>query len=254
MLIDTHCHLDQIGSLDDQSQLISRINYPVITMGVDYFQFTQLLSYRSFNQNIIPSCGFHPWFINNDTLNLLQPLADFCLEHHIRVLGEIGLDFSKQYYLTAELQLQVLAFELNFASTHSLPVSVHVYKAYDQLYALLRQYPVQGVLHGFPGGWQQAKRFIKLGFKIGINGLILRPQAVRYLELVKNLPLESLVVETDAPNVRYPDGQMGDLSMLSLIVQQIADIKKLPFNDVADITTQNAKEVFKFNEFIRSTI
>jgi len=250
MLIDTHCHLDQVIGCDDRSQLISAIQNPVITMGIVFPQFSELLRLRDINQNVVPACGFHPWFINKDSLDLLQPFADFCLQHNVRVIGEIGLDFSKNYRATSAIQLDVLTFELAFAYEHNLPVSIHVYKAYDQLYALLKRYPVRGVLHSFPGGWQQARRFIDLGFKIGINGLILRPQTVRYIELVQKLPIESLVVETDAPNIHYPDGRAGDLSMLPLVALQIANIKNMSFEDVCKITTRNALEVFKLDEFI----
>lgn len=250
MLIDTHCHLDQIVNCDDRSKLVSAIQNPVITMGTVYSQFSELLILRNQNQNIVPACGFHPWFINKSSLDLLQPLADLCLQQNIRVIGEIGLDFSTNYRVSTPIQLEVLSFELAFAHAHDLAVSIHVYKAYDPLYALLKRYPVRGVLHGFPGGWHQAQRFINLGFKIGINGLILRPQSVRYIELVQKLPIESLVVETDAPNIHYPDGRPGDLSMLALVAQQIADIKQMPFDDVCRITTRNAIEVFKLDEFI----
>lgn len=250
MLIDTHCHLDQITDCDEYSQLISAIRNPVITMGTVFPQFSKALCFHAINQNIVPACGFHPWFINNESLDLLQLFAEFCLQHKVRVIGEIGLDLSKNYRATSAIQLDVLAFELAFACEHDLAVSIHVYKAYDPLYDLLKRYPVRGVLHSFPGGWQQARRFTDLGLKIGINGLILRPQAVRYIELVNKLSIESLVVETDAPNVHYPDGRAGDLSMLPLVAQQIANIKKMSFEDVCRITTRNALEVFKLDEFM----
>lgn len=244
MLIDTHAHLNQLSSFP------SHIPYPVISVSTNLESSKSNLDVsRKLSTNVFCACGLHPWFINHLSFDDLTPLFDFMRSNDIKILGEVGLDFSTDYKHTMHDQIRVLDAQLNYAFENDMPVSLHLVKAYDALFDLLKRYPIKGAVHSFPGSYEQAKRFNQLGIMIGVNGLILRDNAPRYHHLVKNLPIESLVLETDAPNINYPDGRLGDLDMLSLIAAKVGLIKGMSINDVMDITTNNAIESFKLNEW-----
>lgn len=244
MLIDTHAHLNQLSFFP------VNIEYPVISVS------TNLDSCRSNIQSphkptnkVYFACGLHPWFVNDRSFNELPMLFDFICSNNIKIMGEIGLDFSANYKHNKQDQIQVLDAQLKYAYEHQLPVSLHLVKAFDALYDLLKKYPVNGAIHSFPGSYEQAQRFSRLGIMIGINGLILRDNTSRYHHLVKNLPLESMVLETDAPNINYPDNEQGNLEMLPLIAAKVSDIKGVDLNEVHEITTKNAITSFKLNEY-----
>lgn len=245
MLIDTHAHLDQLplSSYDG--------HHPIITVSTNIAscQSNYILS-QEHPTKVIMACGLHPWFVQDSTLHELNRLLDYIESNNIQIMGEIGLDFSASYKSTRNQQLEMLEIQLRFASQHNLSVSLHLVKAYDELFDLLKAYPVKGAIHSFPGSLEQAKRFSKLGIKIGVNGLILRDNAPRYLNLAAHLPIENIVLETDAPNIAYPDGRPADLDMLRWIASRLSEIKQLELETLCQITTQNAIESFTLYELL----
>ncbi|WP_081836017.1 TatD family hydrolase [Thiomicrospira pelophila] len=243
MLIDTHAHLNLLQTSSEVYK------YPVINVSTDLESCHSNLSVSVNNPNsVFMACGFHPWFVDQVSNIDLNLLFEFMKSNNIHIMGEIGLDFSSSHKANKQKQLEVLEAQLRFASQYNLSVSLHLVKAYDEMFALLKHYPVSGAIHSFPGSLEQAKRFAKLDIKIGVNGLILRDNAPRYHNLVRNLPISHLVLETDAPNISYPDGQTGDLGMLSLIASRISHLKNMDLVDVSTITTQNAIESFNLYE------
>ncbi|HEY9018722.1 TatD family hydrolase [Thiomicrospira sp.] len=245
MLIDTHAHLDQLtlSSYDD--------HHPIITVSTDLAScHSNFILAQKHPTKVMMACGLHPWFVQDSSLQELNLLLDYIESNNIQIMGEIGLDFSPSYKSTRNQQLEILEIQLRFASQHNLSVSLHLLKAYDELFDLLRTYPVKGAIHSFPGSLEQAKRFSKLGIKIGVNGLILRDNAPRYLNLVTHLPIENIVIESDAPNIPYPDGRPGDLNMITLIASRLSQIKQLELETLCQITTQNAIESFKLYELL----
>jgi TatD DNase family protein len=154
----------------------------------------------------------------------------------IVAIGEIGLDYAKLYQKNKTSQLKIFQAQVALAEKYKLPVSIHCYKAFDDLYSILNQTKVQGVLHGFNQSYQLAMQFIKLGFKIGVGSLILHSQT-KLNKTVKLLPIESLVLETDYPHV--------NLAQSLLILEEIAKIKKLPISIVEETLYHNATQIFK---------
>lgn len=242
MLIDTHAHSDPFNAIP-----IS-LDHPVIFVSVDLNSAKNLINQLSVdNPHQIMAVGVHPWFVKAPLL--LDLLFEFIEHHQLKIMGEIGLDFSTQYRDYQSDQLSVFSQQLRFAHQQGLSVSLHLVKAFDSMHQLLTQYPVKGAIHGFPASVEQAQRFTKLGLKIGINGLILRDNAPRYHKLVRDLPLTDIVLETDSPNICYPNGQVGDLAMIYLVAQKVAEIKSCPLEEVIEITGHNAIESFQLEQF-----
>ena len=161
-------------------------------------------------------------------------------------MGEIGLDFfvtqqnreTQEYFFTEQLKI---AYEFN------LPVIMHVRRAIDEVLKYLRRHPVNGgIAHAFNGSPQQAQTFIDLGFKLGFGGAMTYSRALKIRELAKNLPLESIVLETDAPDIP-PEwlGTKGRNVPLELvkIAQVLADLRGLKVAQIIEITGKNSLEI-----------
>jgi TatD DNase family protein len=243
MLFDTHAHLTQC-------KLPLVPPYPVISVSTNLADSkSNIVLCRSF-KHAYPAVGLHPWFVSEKSIEDLSELLILIKSEQIKLVGEIGLDFSSNFRVSKQLQLEVFERQLAWAVEYDCAVSMHIYKAYDDAYDLLKTYPVKGCLHGFAGGYQQAERFVKLGLKIGVNATILKDNARRYHQLVQMLDLESLLLETDAPNIAYPTTRPGDLAMIEQVAQKVAELKQCSLEQVAEITTQNALESFNL-EFIK---
>jgi TatD DNase family protein len=174
-------------------------------------------------------------------------------------IGEIGLDYwykpktKKKLEEFKERQGEVFLKQLNLAKELNLPIILHCRIAHDDLLKLLElqvsSYKLQGVIHCFTGNRQQAQKYLDLGFYLGFNGLIFKKieGAPDWQEIIKKLPLEKILIETDAPYLTPPpfEGQRNEPLYVKYVAQKIAEIKNITFEEVAKITTQNAKALFK---------
>lgn len=219
---DSHCHLDDSAFTEQlplllaqcQQLAINRIIVPTIAPN----KFTEVLNlakeYHSNPIKIYPCLGIHPWFLqalDNDHLAQLSALVDKS-RHEIVAIGEIGLDGAiaknaPTHGQTTEEnwahQQHFFDYQLNLAKQQNLPVIVHHRQSHDKIMPFLRRYKLAkaGVIHGFSGSYQQAMSYIDLGFKLGIGSTITYSRAKKTINTVKRLPLESLVIETDAPSM-----------------------------------------------------
>ncbi|WFE69255.1 TatD family hydrolase [Thiomicrospira sp. R3] len=234
-LIDTHAHLSTFDYLSD-------ISFPTVSVSVDLNSSFQQILFQRKSRFVIPAVGVHPWFCQSVSFHDLLSLFAFTKSNNIKILGEIGLDFSVKHKASSVQQLEIFTHQLNFASLNGLSVSLHSVKANIEVLSLLNEMPVKGVLHGFSGSPEQAWPFIEKGFKIGVNGMVLRNNTPRYLHLVKMLPLSSIVLETDFPNVIYSPGLKPSLNMIILIAKKVAQIKSSSLENVVKITSHNAIE------------
>jgi TatD DNase family protein len=175
--------------------------------------------------------------------NDLDALRDCLKQHRAVAVGEIGLDFFIPHYDQAR-QEHFFIEQLKLARELDLPVLLHLRRAQDTILKHLRQIKVRGGLaHAFSGSRQQADEFIKLGFKLGFGGAMTYSRATRLRELAATLPLESIVLETDAPDIP-PDflerGLPNEPKYLPRIAQTLAALRGMPLEEVAQATTANA--------------
>jgi TatD DNase family protein len=191
--------------------------------------------------------GIHPWYVTAQSRSSLQSLEELLNAEQVVALGEIGLDFSPAYHHTKQLQIELLEAQLSLAENFSKPVSLHVVKAHNELYQSLREHNLMGVIHGLGSSLEVAKNYVDCGFKIGVNGVLLRENAHRYHALVRHYGLEHLVLETDYPNVRLPGLVKSNLHDTIRVVEQVARLLSLSFDDVLHQTTANAQQIFKLD-------
>lgn len=186
--------------------------------------------------------GLHPWFVSEFS-NLPLNIQNFT-QAEIAAIGEIGLDFSKDYLSTKSLQIAVFEQQLKFAQYLNLPVSIHCRLAFPELLDCLKRFPVTGAIHGFMGSVEQAAAFIKLGFKLGVNGIVCNPNAPRYHRLVREIPLQNLVLESDYP---FISNQHKQPILVDAVAKKIAELLMIPLDEVASITYDTASTVFVRN-------
>lgn len=232
-LIDTHRHQFLHSSLYSFQSII------VSTCPQDW-QTTLELSQNM--PNHYPALGIHPWFVTKTSAQDIAKLTKLLESNQVIAIGEVGLDKYGQY--ATSLQSQRIIFEkmLDLAELFELPLSIHCRKAYNELYNHLQNRALNGVLHGFSGSYEQAMEFIKLGYKIGVNGLVCHTKATKYRAVIERLSLDDIVIETDYPNV-------VDQNKVSIELDQVLDclakLKDCPIETLAEITTHNAKEIFR---------
>ena len=248
--IDTHCHLDAAEFGDSQDALIQQalaagvgtIVLPAVTQA----NFARVQSLCAQYDCCAPAYGIHPMYVDRAKPQDLESIKQYIKYNQVVAVGEIGLDFFIENHDQAR-QEQSFAAQLQLAQEFDLPVLLHIRKAQDTVLKHLRQHKVRGgIAHAFNGSPQQAAEFIKLGFKLGFGGAMTYPRATKLRELARTLPLESIVLETDAPDIPpefLARGEPNKPSYLPRIAQTLADLRGLPLAEIARITTENARSV-----------
>ncbi len=247
--IDSHCHLDfaKIGVVEAALAQASKngVSHFVVP-SVGHCNWQHVLSLSLDYAQIHAALGVHPYFIEQDNkLSLLSALATKHREQ-IVAIGEIGLDGAIDTPLDS--QLSTFTKQIELAKELALPVICHAHKAYDPLLKQLRHYQLAcgGVIHGFSGSLVQAKEFIKLGFKLGVGGVITYERAKKTRKVFSDIGLDHLILETDAPDMPIygKQGQPNAPENIPIIARALADVTQQPIEDVAKITTQNTKSLF----------
>lgn len=243
-LFDTHCHLAAFEFNSDAPQPLSfPSEIQFLSVGTCPKDWQKTIDLAQHYSQVYGAIGLHPWFVS-DEHNLHLRSLEHCLSINptISAIGEIGLDFSKRYQHNKEQQLSVFKHQLRLANQYALPVSIHCYKAHNEMFNLIKESACTGFMHGFTGGSQMAKQFTKLGMVIGINGVVVNPNARRYHQMVQEIGLSNLVLETDAPyGQNLPETNLYDA--LELIANKVASLLNCSVDEVIDQTRYNAQQV-----------
>ncbi|MBL1320745.1 MAG: TatD family hydrolase [Methylophaga sp.] len=248
-LIDSHCHLDFKEFDLDRDQLLSHCQQlgikDIVIPGVTAQRWNKLLTVCQGSAMLHPALGLHPMFMAKHQPEHLIQLAEHISNHHIIAVGEIGLDF----YIAdhdKESQVELFSVQLKIAQQAKLPVLLHVRKAHEQTISLLKQYPVvRGIIHAFSGSLQQAKQYQDLGFLLGIGGAITHLRATRLRAMVSQLPLSSIVLETDAPDMplHLMKQQYNTPENITVILDALTALRTENKDVIASTTTENCQRV-----------
>ncbi len=256
MLIDTHCHLDAAEFNADRDTIALDANragvQKIVVPSVARDNFQRVIDLAHQHAHCFMALGIHPMYVDqahpSDLVLLKQLMAQQLAHANAKLVGvgEIGLDFFVTQQ-NRETQEYFFIEQLKIAQTFELPVILHVRRAIDDVLKQLRRHTVVGgIAHAFNGSPQQAEAFIKLGFKLGFGGAMTYPRALKIRELAKNLPLEAIVLETDAPDIA-PEwlGTKGRNSPAELvkIAQVFADLKGVEVAQIIETTGKNALQI-----------
>ena len=215
-LFDTHTHFDVPDFDEDREQLAyaakSRGVEDLILIGFVQSRFSELLKTHYFLNGLVNASrshfapGLHPFFIEQHKLDHLNDLENLLKNEECIAIGEIGLDtFEKKHKVLEVFQKQKEFFsaQIELAKQYDKPILLHIRKSHGDVLAMLKQHQFKngGIAHAFSGGIEEAKAFIKLGFKIGVTGQITNPNAKKLHSVVKEIGVENLVLETDCPDM-----------------------------------------------------
>jgi len=255
--VDTHCHLYDEAFDNDRDQAVARaVDAGVATMllpDIDSSSTPRLDALQAAcPTHFRTMAGLHPTSVKEDYEQELEHVHSrlFTPQGHERrfiAVGEIGLDFYWDRTFQDQ-QVDALRRQLLWAEELDLPVCLHIRKAHNEVFALLRELnrPVwRGVMHCFGGSLQEAQRAVEMGFHLGIGGVVTFKNATM-AEVAKAMPLENLLLETDAPYLSpVPHrGQRNESSYIPLIAQKIAELRGITLEEVATVTTENARRLF----------
>ena len=248
--VDTHCHLDAPefdADRDDVVQVSRAAGVGCVVLpAVFRDNFDTVLGLAERLPEVVPALGMHPIYADSHHQDdHLAVLDDYLTRFRPRAVGEIGLDYFVPG-LSADRQEYFFVEQLKLARKHGLPVLLHVRRSQDVLLKWLRRIPVPGgFAHAFNGSRQQADEFIKLGFKLGFGGAMTFPRALRIRELAATLPLDSLVLETDAPDIppEWDHKGRNTPAYLPRIGAVLAELRGMPVEAVAEATRRNAEAV-----------
>jgi TatD DNase family protein len=252
-LIDTHCHLDAAEFDDDRAAVIEAAQaagvVTLIVPAIERANFGAVAAVCREFPACRPAWGIHPMFVGRADEGDLEALRNMLRDNPWQAVavGEIGLD---GFVEGVDFDRQTVFFieQLKIAAEFDLPVILHVRRAVDDVLKQLRHYRVRGgIAHAFNGSRQQADEFVKLGFCLGFGGAMTFTRALRIRELAATLPLEAIVLETDAPDIppTWLAGQRNAPRHLPGIAATLSELRGLSFEQVAEATTANAHRVLK---------
>lgn len=259
ILIDTHTHLFSPQFDDDRNEVVNR----AIKSGVEYLLLPNIdvesiePMYdlcKTFPLNCFPMMGLHPGSVNENWEENLKIIEKNLFSKKNIAVGEIGIDL---YWDTTfkEFQEEVFRLQIQWAKQLKLPVAIHTRQAFDEIFAIIDELnddSLTGVFHCFNGNVQRAKKIEEYGgFKLGIGGVLTYKKSGMD-EILKDVPLEMFVLETDSPYLTPTPyrGKRNESSYLTFVAEKLADVKGTTLKHIAEVTTANAQELFKISEFI----
>jgi TatD DNase family protein len=253
MLIDSHAHLEMPDFKRDLEQVIQRakesgVGY-IFTVGTERRDWKKTLEIADSHPSIYAILGIHPHNAKEIDEETYPALRELCRDRKVKAYGEIGLDFYRNLS-PRDVQLRRFREQIGVAKELGLPIVVHDREAHQETLEILKSEKAEecgGIIHCFSGDYEMAKICIDMGFYISVPGSITFKNAEGFREIVKGIPLESLLVETDAPFITPEPfrGKRNEPSYVRYTAQKVAEIKKMSFEEVAEVTTENALKVYR---------
>jgi len=250
MLVDSHCHLDAPELDADRDAVIARARAAGVAMqvvpAVDAAGWPKLREVCTAHEGLHAAYGLHPMYLSSHRREHLDELRAWIERERPVAVGECGLDFFVEG-LDAETQQHYFDGQLRLAREYDLPVIVHARRAVDAVIASFRRIGgLRGVVHSFSGSGEQARQLWGLGFHVGLGGPVTYERAQRLRRLAREMPLEYLLLETDAPD--QPDagirGQRNEPARLPFVCRTIAELRDQSPESIAEATTANAMRLF----------
>ncbi|WP_321388649.1 TatD family hydrolase [uncultured Enterococcus sp.] len=256
MIFDSHTHLNAEQFNDDIPETIERAKELGVTemavVGFDTPTIDKSLSLSKEYADIYSIIGWHPTEAGSYTKDIEARLQELLETPKVVALGEIGLDY---YWMEdpKDVQDRVFRRQIAIAKEMKLPISIHMRDAIEDTYRVLKEEGVQdigGIMHSYSGDSEWMKRFLDLGMHISFSGVVSFKKAVEVQEAAQTAPLERLLVETDAPYlapVPYR-GKRNEPGYTRYVVEKIAELRAMPWEELAQQTTKNAHQLFRIDK------
>ena len=251
--IDSHSHLYADEFQDDMAEVIQSVKdagvYKVLLPNIERGSFEAMMHLSAtYKELCLPMMGLHPCSVNESTYkDELAFVAEKLNQHEFKGVGEIGMDL---YWdkTTQKIQEEALVYQFELALKHELPVALHTRNATKEVIELvetLNDRRLTGVFHCFGDGIDEAHKIIDLGFKLGIGGVLTFKNS-GLDKVIKEIDLEHLILETDSPYLAPTPyrGKRNESAYIPIIAQKLADVKEVSIEEVSEITSQNAEQLF----------
>jgi len=243
MLIDTHAHLPE-----DESKIKEIIEEAkdngvgnIIVAGTNPSDNEYLLSITQKYKEIFLAIGYHPEYANEITDDDIKKLEEQIKTNEIVAIGEIGLDYYYEHDKNAQIEL--LKKQLELAEKYQLPVVIHSRNATEDTINILKKYSLKGTIHCFSGSIETAKQYLKMGFKIGVGGVLTFKNS-NLKDVVKQLDIKDILLETDSPYLSPYRGEENSPRNIKVIAEFLSQLKECELEEITKITTENAIEIF----------
>ena len=247
MLVDTHCHIykEYYDNIDEViERAISDGVELIVVNGVDRKSNEEILELVKKYDIVYGALGLHPdeaeKYNEEDLLFIEKHICD----DKIVAVGEIGLDY--HWDVDRKSQKDLFLKQLDIAVKYNKPVIIHSRDCINETYNILKDYKLKGIMHCYGGSVEMAKEFIKLGFLIGIGGVVTFKNAVKLVDVVKGIELESIVIETDSPYLSPEPyrGKKNEPKNIKVIMEKICDIKDISYKDLCCVVRSNVLGLF----------
>lgn len=253
MYFDTHTHYDDKRFDEDRHKILKdlknhNVGY-IVNIGADMPSSLKSIELSEIYDFIYATVGIHPHeakTVNEEDYKILE---DWLKKDKVVALGEIGLDYHYDFS-PREKQVEVFTKQLKICENIKKPVIIHSREASGEVFDIIKKSNVRkGVIHAYSGSLEMAKEYIKLGFHIGIGGVITFKNAKKLVEVVENIPLTRILIETDLPYLTPEPfrGKRNNSQYLKYIVDKISEIKQIPHQEIEKITFDNAVKFFHIN-------
>ncbi len=252
MMIDSHAHLELRDFDSDREDVIKRARDAgvdaIVTIGIDLNDCRKAVEIAGNHDEVYAAVGIHPHEVKEINRQTYDQMRELAVMPKVVAYGEIGLDFFKNHS-PRDVQLRRFGEQLELADDLNLPVIIHDREAHKETINLLSGWKGarRGVIHCFSGDYAMARKCLDLGFYISIPGTVTFPKAEILRDVVRRVPAESLLVETDAPFLTPAPhrGKRNESAYVKYTAMKVAEIKEMPFEKLAEITARNACELFK---------
>ena len=251
-MIDTHSHINFQDYKENFEKFLSEIKQneveKIIIPGVEPLSFNEIISLCNKYEMIYGALGVHPSEFKTYNQEVEETIYKLIKESKIVAIGEIGLDYHYGFD-SKEEQKDILRKQLKIAEETKLPIIIHDREAHEDVFEILQEYKLSNVIfHCFSGNSAFAEKCIEKGYYIGIGGVVTFKNAKELKESTKIIPLDRILLETDAPYLAPVPfrGKINSPIYLKYIAQEIANIKEINIEEVKEKTTINAKRIFNF--------
>ncbi len=253
MLIDTHCHIHEIDFPLNTDEVINRAHQAgvmqMICVGTNLESSRQALEFAKSQDGVFASVGIHPHYATGELSKLADLEKLIITNDKLVAIGEIGLDYHYTNSSPSE-QIKLLEAQIELAIKHDIPIIFHVRDAFDDFWPVLDKFPqLHGVLHCFTDSIESAEEGLKRGFYIGINGISTFTKDEVQKLMFKSIPIDRILLETDAPFLT-PTPLRGKVKVnepayIKEIAEYNCQVRHISFDELANITTANARTLFK---------
>ena len=245
-MIDSHAHItsENYDNIDEIVEEIKNNGVIAVLNAADRIDtsYEVLELSKKYNNFLFPCIGIHPESV--EEIDKIGEIENLIKNNKIYAIGEIGLD----YYYTKEnkdKQIELFNKQLDLAEKYDLPIVVHTRESIQDVYDVLKKRKLKGVIHCFNGSYEMAKLFIKLGYKLGIGGVLTFKNSKLH-ELIEKIDLENILIETDSPYLSPEPfrGKKNIPSNVYYVAKKIAEIKEISVEKVIEITSKNSVQIF----------